>query len=114
MACGSTCSASFSSGTSVTLTATPTAGSSFSGWSGACSGTGSCNVAMTAAQAVTTTFTGPLLLKGDFNGDGKADLVWQNTATGTVDLWYMNGGQVISDALVVSGVTPDQKIVGPK
>ncbi|MFZ4707603.1 MAG: MopE-related protein, partial [Bacteroidales bacterium] len=39
--CGGTCSASFSSGTMVTLTATADAGCTFNGWSGGgCSGTG--------------------------------------------------------------------------
>ena len=37
----------------VTLTATPNAGSTFAGWSGACSGTGTCVVTMNAAQTVT-------------------------------------------------------------
>ncbi|MBU4351265.1 hypothetical protein KKH63_02965 [Patescibacteria group bacterium] len=56
--CGSTCSASFNSGTSVTLTAAAATGSTFTGWSGAgCSGTGTCTVSMTAARAVTATFT---------------------------------------------------------
>jgi hypothetical protein len=55
--CGTTCSATYASGTVVTLTASPGAGSSFSGWSGACSGTGSCQVTMNAAQSVTATFT---------------------------------------------------------
>jgi hypothetical protein len=36
--CGNTCAASFAA-TSVTLTATPAAGSAFAGWSGACTGT---------------------------------------------------------------------------
>lgn len=55
--CGATCSASFSSGTMVTLTASPASGSSFAGWSGAgCSGTGNCTVTMNAAQSVTATF----------------------------------------------------------
>lgn len=56
IACGATCSASYTSGTAVTLTASPAAGSSFSGWSGACSGTGTCTVTMSAATAVTATF----------------------------------------------------------
>ena len=58
ISCGATCTASFSSGTAVTLTATPAAGSTFGGWSGACSGTGACQVTMSAARAVTATFSG--------------------------------------------------------
>lgn len=57
--CGSTCSASYSSGTSVTLTAAAASGSTFGGWSGACTGTGACTVSMTAARSVTATFNGP-------------------------------------------------------
>jgi len=30
---------------------------------------------------------------GDFNGDGKSDLVFQNQSTNQVALWYMNGSQ---------------------
>lgn len=33
---------------------------------------------------------------GDTNGDGKADLLWQNTATGHLVVWYMDGAQVLS------------------
>jgi len=56
ISCGATCSASFTSGTAVTLTAAPAAGSTFTGWSGSCTGTGACSVTMSAAQAVTATF----------------------------------------------------------
>jgi hypothetical protein len=56
ISCGATCSASFNSGTSVTLTATPDAGSGFTAWSGACSGAGSCLVTMDAAKSVTAAF----------------------------------------------------------
>lgn len=56
ISCGSTCSANYASGTSVTLTAAASSGSAFGGWSGACSGTGNCTVSMTAARAVTATF----------------------------------------------------------
>ncbi|HYD43124.1 MAG TPA: pectate lyase, partial [Anaeromyxobacter sp.] len=48
----------FASGTSVTITATPSSGATFSGWSGACVGTGSCVVSMTANRTVTATFAG--------------------------------------------------------
>ncbi|MBI3774846.1 MAG: InlB B-repeat-containing protein [Gammaproteobacteria bacterium] len=54
--CGSTCSASYVSGTSVTLIATPATGYAFTGWGGACSGTGSCAVAMNSAQNVAASF----------------------------------------------------------
>jgi len=56
--CGSDCSESYDQdqGTSVTLTATPATGSTFGGWSGACSGTGACTVTMNAAKSVTATF----------------------------------------------------------
>jgi len=55
--CGATCSANYSSGTQVTLTETPSGGSTFTGWSGACSGTGSCVVTMNSAQSVSAAFT---------------------------------------------------------
>ena len=56
--CGSTCSAWFASGSSVTLTATPAAGSTFTGWSGgAARAPGTCIVTMDAATSVTATFT---------------------------------------------------------
>ena len=46
--CGATCANSFNYGTSVTLTATPATGSTFTGWSGGgCSGTGTCVVSVT-------------------------------------------------------------------
>jgi hypothetical protein len=56
IACGATCSASAPSGTVVTLTATPAGGSTFAGWSGACSGTGSCVLTLAATANVTATF----------------------------------------------------------
>ena len=43
--------------TIVTLTATAAAGSTFAGWSGACSGTGLCAVTMSAARSATASFT---------------------------------------------------------
>ncbi len=58
ISCGVTCSAAFASGTVVTLTATPADnGSTFTGWSGACSGTGTCTVTMDATKDVGAEFT---------------------------------------------------------
>jgi hypothetical protein len=55
--CGAVCSASFNSGTPVSLTAAPVSGWSFQGWGGACSGTGTCSLTMNADQSVSASFS---------------------------------------------------------
>ena len=55
ISCGSYCYSNYPKNTSITLTATPTAGSSFSGWSGACVGTGmTVNVVLTTRSTTCT------------------------------------------------------------
>jgi len=57
ISCQPTCSASFTSGQVVVLTAVAATGSTFAGWSGeGCTGTSTCSVTMSAAEAVTATF----------------------------------------------------------
>lgn len=55
--CGNDCSQPYADGTTVTLTPTTAAGSTFAGWGGACTGTGPCTLTMTQARSVTATFT---------------------------------------------------------
>ncbi|HEY4511789.1 MAG TPA: IPT/TIG domain-containing protein [Candidatus Paceibacterota bacterium] len=54
---GSSCTKSLSSGTQVTLSASPYSGYVFSGWSGACSGTGSCSITFDSNKSVSATFS---------------------------------------------------------
>ncbi len=48
---------------------------------------------------------------GDFNGDGRQDILWRNTQTGEVRIWYMNGATILSDDHVAN-VGLDWKIAG--
>ena len=54
--CPGTCSHKYLDNTQVTLSATPASGWAFTGWSGACSGTGSCQINMTQDQSVSAAF----------------------------------------------------------
>jgi endoglucanase len=55
--CGKTCTRAFPGGTDVTLSVQVTGNTVFAGWSGACTGTGTCTVTMNAAaKAVEATF----------------------------------------------------------
>jgi Divergent InlB B-repeat domain len=57
--CGGTCSILLDADTAVSLTAAPTNGSVFTGWSGDCLGTGTCDTTMTAARSVSAGFVLP-------------------------------------------------------
>ncbi|CAK0782309.1 hypothetical protein CCP4SC76_880002 [Gammaproteobacteria bacterium] len=92
ISCGSTCSASFNSGTSVTLTATPASGT-FSGWSGDCSGTSTCTVSMTAAKSVTATFSGSTGANDDV-------LLLQHTNPSVVGAGVGNDTYILSPTLL--------------
>ncbi|HEX7311876.1 MAG TPA: PASTA domain-containing protein [Gaiellaceae bacterium] len=106
--CGSTCTASFADGAQVVLTATPVAGSSFGGWSGACFGFGTCALTMSQFRLVTANFD---LLPGtpktlsvakDGSGAGSVSVVYSgglsdclfSTAGGTCNRTFANGTRV--------------------
>jgi hypothetical protein len=70
--CGSTCAATFNAGTSVTLSALASPGSTFAGWSGGgCQGTSPCTVNVTKDGVQVEA---PFTLTGDVGKDGKVDL----------------------------------------
>ncbi len=55
--CPGSCTASFAKGAAVVLTAAHDSGSTFLGWSGSCTGTGTCKLTLQANTTVTATFT---------------------------------------------------------
>lgn len=56
--CGADCTESFVNGAMVTLTASPSPGSTFTGWSGECTPNGpTCQVAMSVAKSIVASFT---------------------------------------------------------
>jgi hypothetical protein len=54
--CGTVCSTTLDAGTPVTLKAAAAAGSIFTGWSGACTGTRACKTKMNSSKSVTANF----------------------------------------------------------
>jgi Divergent InlB B-repeat domain len=98
ISCGSgetTCTVNESAGATVTLTATPDSGASFTSWGGACSGSSTtCTVTMNAAKSVTATFTG-----GTTSGTGTVSLTVTVTGPGSVSgggIQCGNGGKTCS------------------
>ncbi len=45
---------------------------------------------------------------GDFNQDGRADILWRNYVTGENIVWYMNGGERLGVESLVNTGTPTQ------
>jgi LmbE family N-acetylglucosaminyl deacetylase len=56
ISCPSDCEGSYDQGTKVTLAPAPAAGSEFKGWSGACGGTGACEVTLGSTKSVGAEF----------------------------------------------------------
>lgn len=54
--CGSTCTKTYNSGTTVTLTAAAAIGYNFTGWTGICTGTSTCTITMDSPKTVTAGF----------------------------------------------------------
>jgi DNA-binding beta-propeller fold protein YncE len=84
--CGTSCTASFAPGTAVNLTASPAAGSTFSGWSNACTGAASCNLSLNSDEFVTATFGSA----GDFSVE-----------PASLNLTAQRGGQV-TDVITIA------------
>jgi hypothetical protein len=85
--CGTDCSETYAANSTVTLTASPSVGSSFSGWSGGgCSGSAACTVTIAGATGVTAMFslnTYALTVARDGSGAGTVQSNPAGIACGT-------------------------------
>ena len=87
---------SYDHGTVVTLTATPSPGARFLGWSGECSGTGTCTVTMTEARSVTATFAARHVLTVTKHGSGRVRSHTQGIDCGTTCASEYDEGTVVT------------------
>jgi hypothetical protein len=137
--CPPTCSAEFEESTEVTLSASASAGSEFSGWSGSgCSGTGTCKVTMSEAKEVVATFdlkatkgSEPVKVILAGSGAGKAFIAPEATKyrgspeikceykspgpqTGACETFMSNEGEGYEQVLISAEAAPGSKFVGWK
>ena len=71
---------------------------------------GAVNAAIADAQGIGTILDPPG--GGDFNGDGKPDILWRNAASGANVVWLMNGTTISGGAVLTSVADPTWQIVG--
>ena len=114
--CGATCAANFASASTVTLTAAPNAGSTFTGWSGDCTGASlSCVLSMDAAKSVTATFG--LAPDDNFPPAGQLPAGW-TIATGVDANWRVasdstnSGPFSLKSALIGDGESAGIQVSG--
>ena len=108
ISCGADCSESYTAGTSVTLTATPANGYTFAGWSGDCTGAGSCVVQMNSNKSVTATFSlneAKYRLNTSKTGNGTVSVNPAGTSCGSNCSEYTTGTNVTVTATADSDYT---------
>jgi hypothetical protein len=98
------CIGDYPSGTQVTLTAASDQVSTFTGWSGACNGTGTCQITLTAGTTVTAGFTtsvsNPQVTRGRWEPTFSTPIVAlhiHQLPTGKLLLWGLKGEGYIWD-----------------
>jgi len=102
-----TCELEVAEGKTVTLSATPASGFTFMGWSGACAGTGACEVTMTSAKSVTATFVDNTPPAVPTITSPTSEQVIESTTGGSVIVTFNTSGDGSATSFVckVDGVT---------
>ncbi len=54
-----------------------------------------------------------VVVKQDFDNDGRADLLWRDAATGENAIWLMTGASLASSGLIQAATDTHWTIVGP-
>ena len=97
--CPGTCSHVYPDNAQVTLNASPAQGWGFSGWDGACGGTGACELVMTQDQSVMATFAPLYTLTVSTSGQGSVTSAdGYINCPGTCSHTYLSGTQVTLNA----------------
>ena len=109
ISCPGTCSKSFPYGTTVNLSASPSSGYGFVGWSGACSGTGARAITMTSAMSVSAAFA---LSPGIHTvaGDGIAGYAGDGGSATSAELHIPNGVWVDTAANIYIADTVNNRV----
>ncbi len=104
----SSCTSTLNTNTSVSLTASSDSGYSFSGWSGDCTGTGTCSFSMTEDKTVDATFAQVGTLSGGINALPCSVSAGNSSCDATIN-WNVYNYDSSSNSAVT---TPDNITVG--
>ena len=106
IACGATCTFSYVNGSNIALTATPAAGSVFTGWLGPCTGTGACSALISGATTVSATFALSPVTARILDID--ANNAYDGATDGVLILRYLFGltGSALTANALGAGFTP--------
>lgn len=108
--CGSNCEQLFPAGSTVDLAPGIDPGTQFTSWGGDCGAINTCIMVLDRSKTAILTLR-DRVARHDFDGSGRPDIFFRNSASGANFIWRMNGLALASDQ-VVSGVHPSYRLVG--
>ena len=111
ISCGTSCAQALANGTVISLSAAPDQQSSFSGWSGPCSGTGSCDLVIGGINSVTATFKSLADFSFTASALTPASVTAGGTATSTIDVAGVAG---FNGAVTLSCSVQPSPILAPR